>query len=462
MMIVTARPGGRYGQAVSRSLSAYRRGYAAKISLDRATAKQFDSEDVVAGARNLFLIPTRAEITANANITDPNSSSIYFAGNSLGLQPKRTRELLSEELDIWAKNGVHGHFRHSFGRPWMTIDETVTGISAAIVGARVEEVAVMTTLTTNLHLLLSAFYRPEGKRTKIIIEEKAFPSDHYAVESQIMMHGYNVDETLVTIKPSNADSTVSKSHVLDVISEHADTAAVVLLPGIQYYTGQAFDIKEITSYAKSLGIVVGWDLAHAVGNLQLSLHDWNVDFAVWCSYKYLNSGPGGIGGLFVHEHNFDKPRLVGWWAHDKKTRFLMNNKFAPSKGASAFQLSNPSVLDTVSLLGSLEVFDKYPVSILRAKSLALTGYLESLLLARFPDKPFAIITPSDPDQRGAQLSLLFKTGLMEKVNHYLTNNGITCDERRPDVIRVAPAPLYNTFEEVWVFVDQLRTAIDAV
>ncbi|KAK9322426.1 pyridoxal phosphate-dependent transferase [Lipomyces orientalis] len=435
---------------------------ATEIPLDRATAKKFDSEDIIASARDEFYIPTRAEITQNKEIADPDAPSLYLCGNSLGLQPKLTRQLLDEELSVWASSGVYGHFRHPHSRPWVAIDETVTSTMADIVGARKEEVAVMATLTTNLHLLMAAFYKPTKERYKIIIEHKAFPSDHYAVESQIRMHDLSVDQAMVTIKPPANSNILPTEYILSIISEHASTTALVLLPGVQYYTGQAFDIPKITAYAKSLGIIVGWDLAHAAGNLELRLHDWDVDFAAWCSYKYLNAGPGGIAGLFVHEKQSERPRLTGWWAHEVNSRFMMDNHMKVQSGAAGFQLSNPSVLDTIALLGSLSVFRKYTMKALRAKSVALTGYLETLLLSRFPDKPFLIITPSEPDQRGAQLSLAFADGMMDEVNQVLQENGVTCDERKPDVIRVAPTPLYNSFEDVWVFVSQLRKAVDVV
>ncbi|KAK9459210.1 pyridoxal phosphate-dependent transferase [Lipomyces oligophaga] len=432
------------------------------FSPDISLARKLDEEDVVANARSKFYIPTRAQITENPKCLNPHSSSIYFAGNSLGLQPRRTRELLFEELDVWAKVGVNGHFRHPHGRPWMTIDETVKGKMATVVGAHEEEVAVMTTLTTNLQLLMSSFYRPTDNRYKIIIEKKAFPSDHYAVESQIYMNNLEPAEALVLVEPREGEHLIDTEVILETVKKHADSTALLLLPGIQYYTGQAFEIEKITKFAKGLGIIVGWDMAHAAGNLALRLHDWEVDFAAWCTYKYLNAGPGGIGGLFVHKKHFDRPRLTGWWAHDKETRFQMDNQFVPSYGASAFQLSNPSVLDMVALLGSLEIFSEYTMPVLRAKSESLTRYLEAMLQYKFPDSPFSILTPSDIRQRGAQLSLLFRPGLMKDVHAILESNGVITDERKPDVIRVAPTPLYNSYEDVWNFVELLRKAVDEV
>ncbi|KAK9469723.1 pyridoxal phosphate-dependent transferase [Lipomyces arxii] len=421
----------------------------------RESARKLDSDSI--SARDQFRIPTRAEITLSSSISDPHRPSTYLCGNSLGLLPVATKRIIGEELDIWGKSGVYGHFRHDKDRPWVTIDEVPAQKMAKVVGAQPSEVAVMTTLTTNLHLLMISFYRPTPSRYKIMIERKAFPSDHYMVESQLELHGYK--DGMVCIEPDD-DLLIPTDTILRTIDAHADSTAVLLLPGVQYYTGQAFEIEKITAYAKQRGIVVGWDLAHAAGNLDLRLHDWNVDFAAWCSYKYLNSGPGGIAGLFVHENQSARPRLTGWWAHNKATRFAMDNMFDRQPGAAGFQLSNPSVLDCVALSASLSVFEQFGMPALRAKSLELTYFLERALLEFFPNQPFRVITPTNPDHRGAQLSLLFKPGLMDKVHEILQQNAVTVDERRPDVIRVAPAPLYNTFEDVYDFVRELSSAID--
>lgn len=337
----------------------------------------------------------------------------------------------------------------------------------------------METLTGNLHLLLCSFYRPTATRYKIILEGKAFPSDHYVVESQLALHDYTSDNAMVLISPpSDASPLLPTNYILSVIDAHADTAAILLLPGVQFYTGQFFEIRTITAYAQARGIIVGWDLAHAVGNVPLSLHDDNVDFAAWCNYKYMNCGPGAIGGLFVHSRHSQvakltpareeagsstglayRPRLSGWWGSDKSSRFAMTNAFAPIPGAAGFQLSNPSALDLSSVLASLSVFAKTDMAALRRKSLALTGYLEALLLAtRAGEAPFSIITPEDKEQRGAQLSVRLEPGLLDFVMEILEEEGVVIDERRPDVVRVAPAPLYNTYEDVWNFVQVFREA----
>ncbi|KAK9472274.1 pyridoxal phosphate-dependent transferase [Dipodascopsis tothii] len=432
----------------------------AEAALRRAL--MLDKADPIAGARSKFLIPTASEITQKPEIG--SDDSIYLCGNSLGLQPRRTRELLDEELGVWARSGVYGHFRHDHGRSWVSIDETVTGQMASIVGAAQSEVAVMGTLTANLHLAMASFFKPTAERHKVIIERRAFPSDHYAVESQIRMHGGDPENSMVLLAPRDGAHTLATADIVRAMEEHADSTALVLLPGVQYYTGQALQIETITREAKRLGLTIGWDMAHAAGNLDLKLHDWDVDFAVWCSYKYLNSGPGGIAGLFVHDKQSYRDRLTGWWGHEKETRFVMDNKFRAVHGAAGYQVSNPSVLDVVALRGSLDVFADYSMTALREKSVALTAFLEDCLRESFPKEPgepapFTIITPTDPSQRGAQLSLLFRPGLMETVYEALAARAVVVDDRKPDVIRVAPTPLYNTFTDVWEFVETLREIV---
>ena len=349
--------------------------------------------------------------------------------------------------------------------PWLHMDNATTKQTAEIVGALSSEVAIMETLTANLHLLMASFYRPTSERYKVIIEGKAFPSDHYAVESQIRHHNLQPSVAMILIEPpSSASPLLPTSHILSIIDTHASSTALLLLPGIQFYTGQFLDIKTITASAQSKGIIVGWDLAHAVGNVPMKLHDWNVDFAAWCNYKYMNCGPGAIGGLFVHSRHSQsgkagdyRPRLSGWWGSDKSTRFAMDNNFNPVPGAAGFQLSNPSALDLSAVLASLSIFAQTDMEALRAKSVKLTGYLEHLL-TRYPlntassDKSYTIITPSNPDERGAQLSIQLEPGLLDSVMSELEDEGVIIDERKPDVIRVAPAPLYNSFEDVWRFV----------
>jgi kynureninase len=345
------------------------------------------------------------------------------------------------------------------------------------VGALPSEVAIMESLTANLHFLMASFYKPTKERYKIILEGKAFPSDHYAVGSQIRHHSLDPAEAMILISPPEGSKSplLRTDHILNIIDTHAESTALLLLPGVQFYTGQYFDIPTITTYAQERGITVGWDLAHAVGNVPLQLHDWNVDFAAWCNYKYMNCGPGAIGGLFVHEKHGQvdetsgetkgvetgyTPRLAGWWGSSKSTRFAMTNQFSPIPGAAGWQVSNPSAIDTSAVLASLEVFGMTDIASLREKSLKITGYLEDLLLATSEqDRRYEIITPKEQEQRGAQLSVKLEEGLLDTVMEFLEEEGVVVDERRPDVIRVAPAPLYNTYEDCWNFVSVFREAI---
>ncbi|USP73880.1 uncharacterized protein yc1106_01154 [Curvularia clavata] len=452
-------------------------------------ARREDASDGLSKLRNEFIIPTKGDLRNRkygfqqkgknaASQSDDNEECIYFCGNSLGLQPRRTKEYINRYLDTWASKGVFGHFTNYEGGlpPWLHIDDAIKNQTANIVGALPSEVVVMETLTANLHLLMASFYRPTKDRWKIIIEGKAFPSDHYAALSQIAHH--NLDPSaLITIDPPSASSPyLSNEHILSVISHHAPSTALVLLPGIQFYSGQFFDIELITRHCRSLGITVGWDLAHATGNVPLKLHDWNVDFAAWCNYKYMNGGPGVIGGLFVHERHGKveqvpttqtngtrntsggvqlsyRPRLSGWWGSDKDSRFQMENKFVPIAGASGFQLSNPSALDMTSVMASLDVFSLTTMDALRQRSLKLTAYLEARLL-KYPhgEPPYKIITPANPTERGAQISVLLNPGLLDQVQHYIEGRGVVVDERKPDVLRVAPAPLYNSFHDIYRFI----------
>ncbi|KAK4200455.1 pyridoxal phosphate-dependent transferase [Triangularia verruculosa] len=460
----------------------------AGTEIARERARQLDRDDDLGLLRNEFNIPTKGQIGSTllperslATNDEDSSKCIYLCGNSLGLQPKRTQTRLSQYLSTWATQGVQGHFKTLDNSPlptWLDVDERAAEMIAPIVGGLVSEVAVMQTLTANLHLLMSAFYKPDAnKRHKIILENKAFPSDHFAVETQLRHHGLDAAKSMVLLKSENSeDNVLTTEEIYKVIEQHKDDTALLLLPGIQYYTGQLFDIPTITAYAKERGIFVIWDLAHAVGNVELKLHDWGVDAAAWCSYKYLNGGPGCIGGMFVHEHNSavtklitdERPeegynhRLAGWWGNDKKSRFGMENRFHPVKGAAGFQLSNPSVLDITSLCASLEVFEMAGgMGKLREKSLRVTKFLEEQLEAMGEEERrlFRIITPLDPRQRGAQLSLGLGSGLLEGVMRELERRGVIVDERRPDVIRVAPAPLYNGFEDVVDFVEAFGEAL---
>ncbi|KAJ3108000.1 hypothetical protein HDU97_002580 [Phlyctochytrium planicorne] len=391
---------------------------------------------------------------------DLDSDAVYMIGNSLGLQPKRTRKLLNEELDVWAERGVNGHFDHPHGRPWVSVDDNVIEESAKLVGAKPEDVAIMNSLTANLHFLMVAFYKPTPDRYKIIMEAKAFPSDYFALSSQAQFHGYDPKEAVIEIAPREGESTLRLEDILEVIEKEGEKTALVLFSGIQYYSGQFFNLREITKAGHAKGCMVGFDLAHAAGNVPLKLHDWDVDFACWCTYKYLNAGPGGIGGAFVHQRHARSPinRFAGWWGTDPSTKFAMDNIFRAIPGAAGYRLSNPSVVSTISLLGSLQVFARTSIDALREKSFLLTAYLE-LLLDSLESKKFRILTPRDPFQRGCQLSLFFEGGIMEDVFQKLSVQGVLADERRPDVIRISPAPLYCTFADVWRCVEALKVAL---
>ncbi|KAJ5093334.1 Kynureninase 2 [Penicillium angulare] len=441
-------------------------------------AASLDAQDPLRELRDQFIIPSKANL-ASKKLAKPGlskESSIYFCGNSLGIQPKAVAKYMEAQLDTWSSIGVCGHFtdmEDSPLKPWQLLSEQASESMCKLVGASPEEVAAMATLTVNLHLLLASFYKPTEKRQKILMDWKAFPSDHYAIESHIAWHGLDSKENMVLIGPDEDTYEIPTEKILSIIDKHAEDAAVLLLPGIQYYTGQLFDIPRITEYAQSRGLIVGWDLAHAYGNADVKLHDWNVDFAAWCTYKYGNAGPGAMGGLFVHERHGkvdysegeDSPkfrhRLTGWYGGDRSVRFQMDNKFKPIPGANGYVVSNPSVIDLTTLLASLSVFDQTSMAELRQKSIKLTAYLEFLLLKDTDEKTrlFEIITPSDPNARGAQLSLLLKPGLLHKVAERLQDAGIICDKREPGVVRAAPVPLYNTFSEVYTFVETFKGAL---
>ncbi|TLD37545.1 Haloacid dehalogenase [Venturia nashicola] len=458
-----------------------------KISniLTEEYALQQDAIDPLKHLRDEFNIPSRGDLKRKRSKDNSDSSGenglpcTYLCGNSLGLQPKRTREYIDSYLSTWSKLGVYGHFKpleDQVTEPWVDIDDQAKDAMAKIVGASPGEVAVMQTLTANLHLLMASFYRPTKDRWKIIIEGKAFPSDHYAVYSQLAHHNLSPQDALVLIEPSDIGTHIfSTQNILDTISAHAETTALLLLPGIHYYTGQYLDIKTITSFAQSKGITVGWDLAHAAGNVPVQLHDWNVDFAAWCTYKYINAGPGSIAALFVHERHGKvnsteekeskyTPRLSGWWGSSKSTRFQMDNNFLPIPGAAGWQLSNPSVFDCTSVLASLNVFNMTSIQALRQKSCNLTAYLEYLLenwMLQDRLRCYSILTPSNPEERGAQLSVRLEEGLLETVMAVLEEEGVVLDERKPDVIRVAPAPLYNTHADLWRFMSVFEKALKA-
>ncbi|MBN9484165.1 MAG: kynureninase [Bacteroidetes bacterium 43-93] len=372
----------------------------------------------------------------------------YFCGNSLGLQPKSVGYLMQQELDDWAKFGVEGHFEAR--NPWFSYHHLFSERLAKIVGAKKEEVVATNTLTVNLHLLMLSFYRPQGKRYKILMEAGAFPSDQYAVETQVRMYGYEPEDAIIEISPKEGAYIIEEEDIIKKIEEAGESLALVMIGGVNYYTGQFFDLKRITEAAHKAGAYAGFDLAHAVGNIPLQLHDWTVDFACWCSYKYMNSGPGGIGGLYVHEHHYSNPkifRLGGWWGNDEKTRFKMEKGFIPQNNAGSWQMSNAPVFNMVSHNAALDIFDKAGMAALHEKSERMTGYME-WLLKQVKHLPFTIITPTEPKRRGCQLSMLFGDRGRE-VFDKLTDAGVVADWREPNVIRIAPVPLYNTFEDCY-------------
>ncbi len=410
-------------------------------------AKGLDQKDSLKKYRELFHFPKDSK----------GNHLIYLCGNSLGLQPKSAKSYIDQELDDWARLGVEGHFHAK--HPWMPYHEILTQKMAGVVNAKPVEVVVMNSLTVNLHLMMVSFYRPTMLKNKIVIEQNAFPSDQYAVKSQIHFHGYSLENSLLEISPEPNENWIRTENILKIIEEQGDSIALLLLGGVNYYTGQAFQMKLITEAAHKKNILVGFDLAHAAGNIELRLHDWNVDFAVWCSYKYLNSGPGGIAGCFVHEHfamDGEMPRFAGWWGHRKETRFSMPSSFSPINGAEGWQLSNPPILTMASLKASLDIFDEAGMENLCNKSRLLTGFME-FLLDDLQNSSIEIITPKDPEQRGAQLSIRVKNSNKELFTG-LIKKGVICDWREPDVIRAAPVPLYNSFEDVFLFVDALKKA----
>src|SRR5437867_2806931 len=419
------------------------------FSAEEQFALQLDSEDPLRHFRQKFHLPLGKD----------DRPLIYFAGNSLGLMPKAARAIVEEELDNWAKLGVDAH--HATGTPWYTYHEALREPTARLVGANSLEVIYMNSLTVNLHLMMATFYRPTKSRFKILMEEPAFPSDTYAIKTQIAHHGLDAKDALILARPRKGEFTIATEDILDLIKKHADQLAVVMFGGVNFFTAQLFNIAAITKAAQKHGVIAGFDLAHAIGNVPLSLHDWNVDFAVWCSYKYLNAGPGAVAGAFVHERhatNTELPRLAGWFGNDPKTRFRLHLEpdFIPVASADGWQISNPPIFSMAPLRASLAIFDRAGwVGPLRAKSTKLTGYLE-FLLKEIGSKKFSVITPRDPHGRGCQLSILAHQHPKE-LHKELVAAGVKCDFREPKVIRVAPTPLYNTFHEVWRFAKMLAT-----
>lgn len=411
-------------------------------------AQLLDQEDTLQKFRFSFHIPKQKN----------GKDFLYFCGNSLGLQPVSVQQILLEELEDWKNLGVEGHFHAR--RPWMPYHELFNEKLSKVVGALPEEIVVMNTLTTNLHLMMVSFYRPTREKYKIVIEASAFPSDKYAVESQIRFHGFQPETALIQLRPRQGEETLRMEDIEYTLSQNEESIALVMLGGVNYYTGQKFNIEEITKIGHRIGAKVGFDLAHATGNVILQLHDWNVDFAVWCHYKYMNSGPGSIAGAFIHKKHHAQnqiPRFEGWWGHEKKTRFKMPSRFIPENSAEAWQTSNAPVFSMAPLFASLELFEKAGMNALQAKSEKLTNYLE-FLLKQIPTDRIQIITPADPNQRGCQLSIQVKNA-DKSIYNKISEQGVIADWREPDVIRVAPVPLYNKFEDIWHFVQILKNCI---
>lgn len=416
----------------------------------REFAQELDAKDVIKKYREEFIFPQHN-----------GKDVIYFTGNSLGLQPKSAKKYVDEVMIDWANLAVEGHFYAE--KPWWDYHERFANPLSKIVGAKPSEITVMNTLTVNLHLLMVSFYRPTQKRYKIICEEKAFPSDQYMFQSQVNFHGYKTDDAIIEIKRREGEHNIRLEDVLAKINEVGDELALVLFGGVNYYTGQVFDMKAITNAGHKVGAIVGFDLAHAAGNIKLALHDWNVDFAAWCSYKYMNSGPGNASGCFVHEkHHFNTnlPRFAGWWGHNKERRFKMEPNFEPVHGADGWQVSNLPILSLAPYLASVEMFDEVGMDLLIQKRNQITSYLEFILqeIDKEVDSTFEIITPTNQDERACQLSVYFH-GQGRSLFDYLMKNGVVTDWREPNVIRFAPVPLYCSFEDMYDFGQILKQGI---
>lgn len=420
-----------------------------KDRIDIQYALELDKNDPLALYRQQFYIPK-----------DKNGKElIYMTGNSLGLQPKSTKTHINQELEDWANLGVEGHFEAK--NPWLHYHELLTQSMAKVVGAKPLEVIVMNTLTVNLHLMMVSFYKPSKTRYKILIESDAFPSDKYAVESQLRHHGYNHEEGVILWKPRAGEELLNYKDLESIINKQGDEIALIMLGGVNYYTGQFFDLKRITKLGHAAGCKVGFDCAHGAGNVALNLHDSGADFALWCTYKYLNAGPGSLAGCFVHErhaHNKNLNRFAGWWSHNKKTRFTMRDEFDQLAGAEGWQLSNPPILSMAAIKASLDLIDAIGFQNMVEKSKKLTSYFE-FLLKQLGDDVIKIITPSNPDERGCQLSIQVKNA--DKTLHdRLTKTGVISDWREPNVIRCAPVPLYNSYLDVFTLVEKLKTILN--
>jgi kynureninase len=419
--------------------------------LNAAAALARDAQDTLASFATEFHHPYDAD----------GRKMVYLAGHSLGLQPRSAGDYVAQELDDWRRLGVLGH--HEATRPWIGYHELLAASLAELVGAGANEVVAMNSLTVNLHLMMVTFFRPSGARNRILIEQSAFPSDRYAVVSQLEYHGLNAAEHLIEAAPRPGERALRTEDVLALIEREGPRLALVMLPGVQYLTGQSLDLPPLIAAAHGVGARAGVDLAHAVGNMPLHLHDWNADFAVWCSYKYLNAGPGAVGGCFIHERHGSKtsqPRFAGWWGHQKATRFKMGPDFSPIDGAEGWQISNPPILSAAPLLASLDIFKRATLGRLREKSIALTGFLQALLEGLLPGQ-VDIITPRGPDERGCQLSLalVLPPHIAKRCHDRLTTAGVIGDWREPDILRLTPVPLYNSYSDVFTAVDMLGRAL---
>jgi kynureninase len=413
-------------------------------------AKQLDVADPLKKYRDQFYFPMMN-----------GRETVYFTGNSLGLQPKKTQDYVLDELEDWATYGVEGHFHAR--KPWLSYHEQFALPVSKIVGAKPEEVVVMNQLTVNLHLLMVSFYKPTKSRYKILCEAKAFPSDQYALESQAKFHGLHPEDAIIEVSPRDGEVCIRHEDIISVIEKNKASIALIMIGGVNYYNGQVFDMKEITEAGHKIGAIVGFDLAHAAGNIKLNLHEWNVDFACWCSYKYLNSGPGGVAGVFINQKHLNKPEIIrfaGWWGHDKETRFKMEKGFIPMPTAEAWQLSNAPVLSMAAHKASLDIFDEAGMDALVAKAEKLTEYLEFVIddINKTLEQKLEIITPHDKKQRGCQLSIVAH-GRGKELFNKLMKDGVISDWREPNVIRCAPVPLYNSFEDVFRFGEILKGAL---
>ncbi len=407
-----------------------------------------DARDPLAQFRDRFFFPKKKN----------GEPCLYLCGHSLGLQPTSVRSYIEQELREWADLGVEGHFHAK--NPWMPYHRLLTDQTADLVGALPTEVVVMNSLTVNLHLMMASFYRPTTQRHKIVIERGAFPSDQYAVQSQILYHGFDPASSLIELTPREGESCLRDEDIESVIDREGSTIALIMLGGVNYSTGQVYDMPAITRAGHRAGCVVAFDLAHAAGNIPLHLHDWGPDFAAWCSYKYMNGGPGCVGGCFVHERHARAPglpRFAGWWGHDERTRFHMGSKFQPMPGAEGWQLSNPPIFALAPLRASMEIFAEAGIERLRTKSLSLTGYLE-FLVDHVASPEFSISTPREPHRRGAQISIRLRSRSRKLCDRLITE-GIIGDWREPDTYRVAPVPLYNSYRDVYEFVQRFSAAL---